>query len=109
MRWGNPAHGCSIGKIKRRTGIKLVACTTAGAHNIEAPAPSKIDLRVIWRSYWRLEAGVVIAPSSSHGGLGTTLLSLPFKRPHPTFVETTLPQMRQVGEGASLSRDALPM
>jgi len=36
---------------------------------------------------------------------GTALLYLPPKRPHPTFVETTLPQLAG-GKGASLPHNA---
>ena len=61
----------------------------AGAHISEAAALMMMLLRAI-RSSW-LENGAVIE-SSCQSEVAATLLRLPSKRPHPTLVETTLPQ-----------------
>jgi hypothetical protein len=61
----------------------------AGAHNSEAAAPMKMLLRVM-RLWWGVGINAVSPPFTMRAG--TALLSLPLKRPHPTFVETTLPQ-----------------
>jgi len=102
IRSQNPAYGRVVGNASRRTGIRLVARTIAGAHIMEAAAPMKMLLReILWRSV-DLSVSAAIGPSLHKEGWRRSATFAVQERPHPTFVETTSPQFGRLVKAPAL-------
>ena len=85
--------------------MRVVARTMAGAHNSEAAAPIKMLLRVM-RPWSGTRIGVVIQPSSHDEGWHRSA-KFAAKATTSHFCGDHLAAEWQVGEGASLRRDAI--